>query len=104
MPSQSDLGRSVTPAIRGAWVKAVQAPAGSEASEPLLRLEIASEVPTPADQIQARRALQLQLLTRRNDPTPAQTWGEDTARVLAGPFSQAAARRLQNALKVLLRG
>ena len=47
--------------------------------------------------------LQLQLLTRRNDPTPAQTWGEDAARVLATAHDGGAARRLQNALKVLLR-
>ena len=54
-----------------------------DASEALLRLEIAAEVPTPAEQLSARRMLQLQLLTRRNDPSPAQTWGQDTARVLA---------------------
>ena len=78
------------------------APAGSPA-EALLRLEIAAEVPTPADQISARRVLQLQLLTRRNDPAPAQTWGEDTARVLATAHDASVARRLQNALKVLLR-
>ena len=60
-------------------------------------------MPTPADQIDARRAMQLQLLTRRNDPSPAQTWGEDTARVLAAAHEAQAARRLQNVLKVLLR-
>jgi hypothetical protein len=103
VPSQSELGRAVTPAIRGSWTKAVQgAPSGSP-SEALLRLEIAAEVPTPADQIAARRMLQLQLLTRRNDPAPAQTWGEDTARVLATAHDATVARRLQNALKVLLR-
>jgi hypothetical protein len=48
--------------------------------------------------------LQLQLLTRRNDPAPAQTWGADAARVLATPFEAGTARRLQNVLKVLLRG
>jgi hypothetical protein len=47
--------------------------------------------------------LQLQLLTRRNDPSPAQTWAEDTAKVLASGYDAANARRLQNALKVLLR-
>ncbi|HEY1227290.1 MAG TPA: DUF349 domain-containing protein, partial [Ramlibacter sp.] len=103
VPSQSELGRAVTPALRGSWTKALQAaPAGSP-GEALLRLEIAAEVPTPADQIAARRMLQLQLLTRRNDPAPAQTWGEDTARVLATPHDAGVARRLQNALKVLLR-
>ena len=64
---------------------------------------MAAEVPTPAEHLEARRALQLQLLTRRNDPAPAQTWGQDTAAVLAGPHDEATARRLQNALKGLLR-
>jgi hypothetical protein len=107
VPSQSDLGRAVTPAIRGRWIKALQeTPAGDagDAGDALLRLEIAAEVPTPADQLDARRRLQLQLLTRRNDPSPAQTWGEDTARVLSASHQAGTARRLQNALKVLLRG
>ncbi len=104
VPSQSELGRAVTPAIRGAWVKALQAAPAGEAGEALLRLEIAAEAPTPAEQVAARRQLQLQLLTRRNDPSPAQTWGEDAARVLASSHEAGAARRLQNVLKVLLRG
>ncbi len=104
VPSQSELGRAVTPAIRGAWVKAVQSAPSGDASEALLRLEIATEAPTPAEQISARRQLQLHLLTRRNDPSPAQTWGEDAARVLATAHDAGAARRLQNVLKVMLRG
>lgn len=103
VPSQSELGRAVTPAVRGSWVKALEGAPGGDAAEALLRLEIAAEVPTPADQLSARRLLQLQLLTRRNDPSPAQTWGQDTARVLASGYEASAARRLQNALKVLLR-
>ncbi|HYF18984.1 MAG TPA: DUF349 domain-containing protein, partial [Ramlibacter sp.] len=103
VPSQSELGRSVTPAIRGSWLKALQGGPSGEAGEALLRLEIAAEVPTPADQIAARRQMQLLLLTRRNDPSPVQTWGEDTARVLATRHEAGAARRLQNVLKVLLR-
>jgi len=104
VPSQSELGRAVTPAIRGSWVKALQATPAGETGDALLRLEIAAEVPTPADQLDARRKLQLQLLTKRNDPSPAQTWGEDTARVLSAGHQAGAARRLQNVLKVLLRG
>lgn len=104
VPSQSELGRAVTPAIRGAWVRALQAAPAGDAGEALLRLEIAAEAPTPAEQIAARRQLQLQLLTRRNDPSPAQTWGEDAARVLAAAHDAGASRRLQNVLKVLLRG
>jgi hypothetical protein len=69
----------------------------------MLRLEIAGEAPTPAEHINARRQLQLQLLTRRNDPSPAQTWGQDTAKVLAAPYDAALARRLQGVLKALLR-
>ncbi|KQT10344.1 DUF349 domain-containing protein [Ramlibacter sp. Leaf400] len=103
VPSQSELGRAVTPAVRGSWVKALQSAPSGDAGDALLRLEIAAEVPTPADQLDARRRMQLHLLTRRNDPSPAQTWGEDTARVLATAHQEGAARRLQNVLKVLLR-
>ena len=74
-----------------------------DAAEALLRLEIAADVPTPAEQITARRALQLQLLTRRNEPSPQETWGADVAKVLATAYDAGAARRLQNALKALLR-
>lgn len=56
------------PTARTAWSQAIAAPAAGGAPEALLRLEIAAEVTTPADQLAARRALQLQLLTRRNDP------------------------------------
>jgi hypothetical protein len=69
----------------------------------LLRLEIAADVPTPAEQLSARRMLQLQLLTRRNEAAPAESWGQDAARVLASPYEAGAARRLQNALRNLLR-
>jgi len=64
---------------------------------------MAAEVPTPAEQLDARRALQLKLLTKRGDPTPAQTWGQDAGKVLAAAHDAATARRLQNALKALLR-
>ena len=103
VPSQQELGKAVTPAVRGAWVKALGAAPGSDASEALLRLEIAAETPTPAEHLNARRALQLKLLTKRNDPSPAQTWGEDTATVLASAYEAGAARRLQTVLKNLLR-
>jgi len=103
LPSPQELGKSVTSVVRGAWVQALGAPPARDASEALLRLEIAAEVPTPAEQLSARRMLQLQLLTRRNDPSPAQTWGQDTAQVLASGYEAGAARRLQNALKNLLR-
>ena len=103
LPSAQDLGKQVTPAVRSSWVEAVSAASGKDASEALLRLEMAAEVPTPAEHISARRMLQLQLLTKRNAPAPAETWGEDAARVLAGNFEAANARRVQTVLKVLLK-
>ncbi|MGE0498225.1 MAG: DUF349 domain-containing protein [Ramlibacter sp.] len=103
VPGQQELGRSVPPAVRGAWVQAVGAAPSGDASEALLRLEMAAEVPTPAEHLNARRQMQLQLLTRRNDPAPAETWGQDAGKVLAAAHDAATARRLQNALKALLR-
>jgi len=103
LPGVQELGRAVSPAVRASWVQAVGAGPAAGADEALLRLEIASEAPTPAEQLAARRALQLQLLTRRHDPSPEQTWGQDVARVLASAYEAGAARRLQNALRALLR-
>ena len=103
VPSAQELGNRVTAATRSAWIKALgQAPAG-DAATALLRLEMASEMPTPAEHLSARRMLQLQLLTKRNDPAPVQTWGQDAATALASGFEAANARRLQNVLKVLLK-
>lgn len=109
LPNAQELGQRVTPATRSLWQQAVSASApaavtkGVSPADALLRLEMAAEVPTPAEYMTARRALQLQLLTRRNDPAPVQTWAQDAATVLAADFSQDAARRLQNAVKVLLK-
>ena len=105
VPSVQELGRAITPAVRGAWLQSLgAAPSGEkDASESLLRLEMAAEVPTPAEMLDDRRALQLKLLTRRGDPAPAQTWGQDVGKVLAAPHDATAARRLQSALKALLR-
>ncbi len=103
VPSQSELGKAVTPSVRGSWVQAIASAPAGEPSEALLRLEMASQVPTPAEHLNARRALQLQLLTRRHDPSPEQTWGQDAARVFASAHEPASARRLQGVLKALLR-
>ena len=103
LPAAQELGKQVAPAVRSNWVKALGAPAGKDASEALLRLEMAAELPTPAEHLSARRMLQLQLLTRRNALAPAETWGDDTAKVLAAEFDAGQARRLQNALKALLK-
>jgi len=96
----------INAATRSAWLQALARPPASDsvdADQALLRLEMAADLPTPAEHLDARRALQLQLLTRRNDPPPAQTWAQDAARVLACPHAEAQARRLRNALKLLLR-
>ena len=107
LPAASELGGALTAAARNAWAQAIGSAASAPASEAataLLRLEMASEAPTPAEHLTARRALQLQLLTRRNDPAPADTWTQDAARVFASAWTEADARRLQTALKALLRG
>jgi hypothetical protein len=104
LPTLQELGGKVSAGVRAAWGQAIAAaPAGTGTEQALLRLEMAADVPTPADQLAARRALQLQMLTRRNDPAPAQTWAQDAAQVLAGASDEASARRLQSVLKVLLR-
>ncbi len=103
VPPLKELGARLQAPQRQAWVQAVsQAPSG-DAAEALLRLEMAADVPSPAAQVPARRALQLQMLTRRNDPAPAQTWTQDTARVLGASYDAEQARRLQTALKGLLK-
>ena len=86
-----------------AWVQALGQSPHPLAGQALLRLEMAAEVPTPAEHLSERRALQLQLLTRRNEAGPAETWAQDVAQVLGAAHDEASARRLQNALKQLLR-
>jgi hypothetical protein len=107
LPSAQQLGARVGAQARALWQRAVSGgmptAQGADPATALLRLEIAAELPTPAQHLAQRRMLQLQLLTRRNEPSPAQTWVEDTAGVLAGPFDPADARRLQNVLKSLLK-
>ncbi len=108
VPATQELGNRAPSSTRNAWVQAVsgQGAGNGKAADPhvaLLRLEMAAEVPTPAEDLAARRSLQLQLLTKRNDPSPAQTWAQDTAAVFAGDYSAPAARRVQNVLKVLLK-
>ena len=103
LPNAQELGNRVAPATRTAWTQALSGAPAGEGATALLRLEMAAEVPTPAEHLNARRMLQLQLLTKRNDPAPAQTWGQDAAKVLAGGFDGDQARRLQNVLKVLLK-
>jgi ATP-dependent RNA helicase SUPV3L1/SUV3 len=106
VPSAGELGRVVSPAARTAWMQSLGKTPSADAkaaSTALLRIEMAAEVPTPAEHLNERRALQLQLLTKRNDPAPVDTWALDTTQVLASAHDAAAARRLQTALKALLR-
>lgn len=103
LPSVQQLGAPITASVRNAWAAALQGDAKGSAGEALLRLEIAAETPTPAAHLDARRALQLQLLTRRGDAMPRETWPQDAASVLAAAASTEDAQRLQTALKALLR-
>ena len=103
VPSAQAIGSKLTPAQRTQWSQALSAEVKGDAVTPLLRLEVAADLPTPAAHHDARRALQLQMLTRRNDPSPQMTWAADAAQVLGGAYDEGAARRLQAALKVLLK-
>lgn len=103
LPTVQELGKGVNATTRQAWAQAVSAEPKAPAGSALLRLEMAADVPTPADKLSERRALQLQLLTQRNQPGPSETWAQDVAQVLSGPHEEATARRLQNVLKNLLR-
>ena len=105
LPAAQVLGKAVNNSIRTLWTQALAKPqtAPDAASTSLLRLEMATGAPTPADYLTERRMLQLQLLTKRNDPAPSETWGADVAKVLASEYSDVAAKRLQANLKMLLK-
>jgi hypothetical protein len=103
VPAAQAIGSKLSPAQRTQWTQAVSAEPKGDVVTPLLRLEVAADLPTPAAHLDARRALQLQMLTRRNDPSPQMTWAADAAQVLGGAYDEGAARRLQAALKVLLK-
>jgi ATP-dependent RNA helicase SUPV3L1/SUV3 len=109
IPAANALGKAVNSATRTQWTQALNTESGKPeaaadaAGTALLRLEMATGVPTPADYLNDRRALQLQLLTKRNDPAPSQTWGADVAKVLESGYSEVAAKRLQANLKALLK-
>ena len=103
LPLAKELGNRVNASQRQAWVQALQTDAKGDAATALLRLEMAAEVNTPADHQQARRNLQLQLLTKRNDAPPAQTWAQDVASVLQSGYDADAAQRVQTVLRVLLK-
>lgn len=112
VPNAQELGSRASAPTRAAWLQALGAEVKAgvkpnaravDSQTALLRLEMAAEVPTPAEHLTARRGLQLQLLTRRNDPAPTETWGQDVAAVLASDYNAQDARRVQGVLKVLLK-
>ena len=103
LPAAKELGARLSALQRQDWAKALQAEPQGSPDQALLRLEIAAEVPTPASHVEARRMLQLQLLTKRNDAGPAQTWAHDVAQVLGSSYEEENAKRVQAALKVLLK-
>ena len=106
LPAAQALGHGVTGPTRSTWAQNIAAAPKTDdktVAEALLRLEMAAEIPTPAEHMSARRMLQLQLLTKRNDPPPVQTWAQDAAKVWASGFDAGNARRMQNVLKVLMK-
>lgn len=105
LPTAQALGGRAGASARSTWAQALAGAAagGDQAAQSMLRLEMAAEVPTPAEHLSARRMLQLQLLTQRNAAGPAETWMQDVAKVLAAPHDAATARRLQTVLKALLK-
>jgi hypothetical protein len=103
MPAAQAIGNKLNAAQRTLWTQAVGMAPSTDATQALLRMEMAADLPTPAAHMDTRRALQLQLLTRRNDPSPQMTWAADAAQVLSSGYDEANGRRLQSALKVLLK-
>lgn len=104
IPQGAALGGKAAVQARNQWVQTLGQPAQAPVSpELVVRLEIAADAPTPAAHQGERRAMQLQLLTRRNDPTPEQTWTQDLNTLLQAPYDEAVAHRLQPVLKTLLR-
>lgn len=106
VPTAAQLGKNFPAALRNKWVSSVAQVAGQGSAgvdEALLRLEMAADVPTPAEHLSARKQLQLQMLTQRHAASPAQTWGDDVTAVLASAHTPESAKRLQAALGKLLR-
>lgn len=106
LPTAAQLGKNFPAVLRSKWISSVAQAAGHGkvgVDEALLRLEMAADIPTPAEYLAARRQLQLQMLTQRHAASPAQTWGDDVTAVLASAHTPESAKRLQAALGRLLR-
>jgi hypothetical protein len=106
LPAAQALGKQLSSSARATWVQALGQPADGSAqiaATLMLRLEVAAGLATPAEFQAERRALQLVLLTRRHEPSPAETWARDLASLLLTPYDAAQARRVQAVLKALLK-
>jgi ATP-dependent RNA helicase SUPV3L1/SUV3 len=108
VPEAKALHAKMPAATRTMWQKAIATPvssgsAGESNAALILRLEIAASAPTPAEHLSERKLMQLQLLTRRHDASPRETWEKDVAQVLSGSYQDAQAKRLQTVLRSMLR-
>jgi len=103
IPSAKDLGPRVNSAQRLSWTKALSLSPKGTSDNHLIRLELATEIPTPARFLDSRRAFQLQLLTQRNAPGPKETWVEDIKGVLTSLYDEEAGLRFQKVLIRLLK-
>lgn len=105
MPSAAQLSKKLGNANWSQWQTAISQPAADNpgAATALLRLEIAADIPTPAHAVGERRALQLQLLTQKHAASPAETWMSDVTQILQTPADDDTSKRLQIALKALLK-
>lgn len=102
MPAATTLGKRMGTKDWQAWRLAVGQGGQSEQTDSLLRLEIAADVPSPANELSQRRMLQLGILTNKRDAPPQQTWAADVAKVLAGKHRADHAARLRQVLAKLL--
>jgi ATP-dependent RNA helicase SUPV3L1/SUV3 len=105
LPTAQQFGvKAVTNLVRSNWLLALENkyPSKLDSETALLRLEIAADIPTQAEYQVARRQLQMQLLTKRNDPGPKETWTEDVANAISSKYTQKDGGRLSKAVKQLL--
>jgi ATP-dependent RNA helicase SUPV3L1/SUV3 len=103
VPEAKALHAKMPAATRTMWQKAIASPSATDTAALLLRLEIAANAPTPAEHLNDRKMMQLQLLTRRHEASPSETWEKDVAQVLSGNFQEDQAKRLQTVLRGMLR-
>jgi ATP-dependent RNA helicase SUPV3L1/SUV3 len=103
VPEAKALHAKMPAATRTMWQKAIASPSATDTAALLLRLEIAANAPTPAEHLSDRKMMQLQLLTRRHEASPSETWEKDVAQVLSGSYQEDQAKRLQTVLRGMLR-